>query len=779
MTAMSAALVLAALACRPGVAPFFTLPEPAVMQGTLRAASVPGAVPKEEAALRLDGHAMAAMFGTAEAFLERQILPSLIDFGGARGKSLADLRTSDFVLPVETGLPDIDKRTNAVLSRWHEMFDHRLPSPQLAFATNRDFSARGRRVLEDVSALVGSYAAVTNYFAPELNPTEGYWLDPRIDHKSLPTGEWCLDDETATADWSKYLLFLGEVPAEGVFSEDNTPFVPPVSLGFTDAFEWSSYMEEGGFPTLSKNVYDTASGSGRTYGVCPSGTARGRAMPPMADFLSGLASGSCASNVWGRRATRGWYEQYALANAVSAACSVLLDQCDPNSFYSVSDLRAGYSPSADRGPTYLFSREDISGDVSGSLTLKADGKGVAFGGQSAGDGVKPAFVMLVSPDDFETAGVNSEEDVAYSTSTAWRVTSAWNDTSGRGSARVSATAPVRAELLRLDATQVNGVEDGTYPLLASVSADVTGMYSFDLYMRVGGSQVPIGHFAWPEISCWTSTVSVAYSANVIGVEAFDVKRPFVGPTFQDTPSLATNEGWTVLGVHSIRGFGYHPMLFGKTNPIIRKADLHSFAAVGCTTNDETIALVAGGNDFAWGRPKDGENVRKDTWAYFRSKVLFGEMKDENEIRVAFENAYNDMKGAIRECAGRVPGASGYSQPGNRAATNVDEGQLREIAAELLAEPFELAGTDPTPWETGASVRWDGTKRTLTPVVGGSDAAGDGATVFRLEYVRSRTHNAPMRKSIAATYILSPYLITQWDFPMMGSHTENSRKETTR
>jgi len=759
-------LVFAALTCHPDVAPFLTLPPPAVTAGTLRAASVPGSVPFASAVRRLDGHAMSAMYGALEAWLERVYLPSLVNYGGARGKTLADLRTADF-------WPD--SRSSVTNRNWYG-FDL-MPSAFVA-ATNRDYSARGRRLafvrdLLDLDVLgdrpgtadedAGGFSGTLG-----LNPFDAYWLDPRISHASLPDGNWHLDDETATADWSRYLVMLGELDARGVYDEEHTPYLLPTGLEITGNNDWSGYMEAGEFPTLYAKVYgENVCGYGRTYGVCPNGTARGAKQQTLAELLSGLAAGTSLTGVSCRVSGRVWWDRFALANASAAACSVLFDSCRPTSFYSLGEEAGGYSPPTSRGPSYLFSRESVSGNVTGSLVLKADGKGVAFAGQAAEGVSAPAFVAVLSPSDFETSSASNGASLAYATTTVERVTAAWRDTSANGRVAFVGTAPVRVRDLDLDTTRISGVvSSGTYPLRYAVDVGADGAQAFGLFLDDGGVFHRIGAFSWPSSESWTSTVSVVYGATVTGVETTDIKRPLVGPTWLDGPKDYPPDDYEKW--RSTAGADYHPMLFassGGVGNVLDSADMHSFASAACSTNTSCIEGVSSGSDFAYGEPKDNPATRKwkDTWVYFRSKVLFSGLTGADTIRTAFQNAYNDISDVTSQCAERTP-HDGLFLPGNRNAAAVNEGQLRDIARRILAEPLIVSSGEQTPANTGAQVKWDEDENALTLVGIPED---DSAVVWTLRISSFRTISEAMaRRSVAATYALHPYLLTYWHFPMM-------------
>lgn len=546
-----AAILSASLACSPGDVPFLKLPEPAVRSGELRTAAIPGAVPIQSAALRLDGHAMSAMYGAAEALWQRAVIPSLTDCGPRRPDDAKGLVETDF-----TG------STNGV--------DALYLMGEYAYASNRNLSARGRRIGSGLRDILGTHvfgggSKLGFASAAGANPLTGdaYWLAPGIDHAAMPTGKWCLDDETKTADWARYLVLLGELDAKGVFDKDDTPYTIPPYLSVTGSRDWDGYMHEGRFPTIYDDVYGKDMGTDRTYGVCPSGTGRGSALTNMTlkGLLGDLASGARIEGVATQDTARVWWERFALANAASAACSTLLDVCSQVSFYMREDELAGMDPPDDRGFSYALRREKISGFVSGTLTLKGEGDAVHFGGQEApATGGTGSFVALLDWNKFSTASLDGSEDVSAETTTVERATAAWLDSDGNGSVALATSATVKVEDLDLDSTNLSGmVDEGDYGLGYAISVDGRGGYAFNLVLDSRAGFARVGTFRWPAPDCWTSSVTVAYSASVSGVETLGVKLPIVGPTWRETPNYVPWAG--IESVRTVAGAGYHPMCF--------------------------------------------------------------------------------------------------------------------------------------------------------------------------------------------------------------------------
>lgn len=765
----AATALLALIACKPGVAPLFALPPPAVTTGTLRAASVPGAVPEAQSAARLDGHAMTALFATSEALLERSLFPQMTNYGPGRDVlTPKSLLTADFGWyarkPVYDGYGGPNK--------WN-IKDYVLES--LVSATNRDFSATGAR-LGKVYDLFKTVMGIPDSGATspiKLDISDLAWLYPLIALAGeAPTGEWVLDDETQTANWQKYLMTLNELRHDDITSLAKCPFYDMLDFGVQGEpeYDWGGYMQNGEFPTLSDFMSENFSGSDHK---CINGSARGNKQPPLSELLKKVAHVSSVSNLWAHDLRRVRRDQFALANALAGSCHVLFDKCSPvTSYYGTNQWAAGDSIPYKRGPLYMFLQERVTGTVTATMVLKGEGQGLQFGHLAYEMPTRYGFGALLDADKLETVSFTNAVSATYSTQTVNVVTAAWQDESGVFRYGLTATAPMNADGLHLDNTDIANADapSGDYPLYWTREV-VPGSVIHSLCVlvpREGGAleSVCVGHMGWPVESCWTSSVTIAYSASFKGAETVRTKTPFYGPTFMDRPSIPKGVDESDC---SLMGVGYHPMFYDSG--ILRSADMHAFACCGISTNAGTIASVAGnGIGFSWGEPVTKGDAVKDTWAYFKGSVLNSGLADRNAVRSAFERAYdNTMKDAVSTCADKVPGD--YEQPGNRSATSISEGTLKKMLdrlASIIWLTWCPSDSPPSRNDTGLFIRWDNQAETMKLVRGDGTAVSGSDFAFNIYVIDSGVKGGDgMRSSAAAYYHLHPYLITYWDFPLMG------------
>lgn len=766
------ALLVGLLTCKPGVAPLFALPPPAVTTGTLRAASVPGAVPEAQSVARLDGHAMTALFATSEALLERAIFPQMTNHGAGRDVlTPSALASADFGHFTRTNYTDDMVRPSPWMGPNIWNVCNYVPC-DLGLAADRDYSATGARLgkVYDLFKTVMGIPDSGSTSAIVLDYGERSWLDPEIALMGeAPTGEWVLDDETQTANWQKYLMMLKERRHDDITSYGKCPLGDYYGIGITGSpeYSWADYMDAGEFPTIG-DLTDLDSFD--LDGKCISGSVRGNKQPPLSDLLKKVAHVSSVSNLWAQDLRRVRRDQFALANAIAGSCHVLLDDCDPVAYYyNTNHWAANYTLSGYRGPLYRFLQERVTGTVQATMVLKGEGQGVGFGDIDEMPS-RYGFGAVLDADKLETVSFSNSVSAAYSTQTVNAVTAAWRDESGVFGIGLKATAPMTADGIHFESSDFANADmpSGDYPLYW-VREITPGAVSHSLYVRVDRGNgvvdsVNVGYMGWPGESSWTSSVTIVYSASYRGAETVETKTPFYGPTFMDkkVPKGVDDRECSIMG------YLYHPMLYASG--ILRSADMHAFACCGIATNAETIVTAANGNGFAWGEPVTKGDAVKDTWAYFKGSVLFRNLADQNAMRSAFERAYdNTMKDAVSTCADKAPGD--FDPPGNINATSISAGTLKKMLDRL--EP--IMGLDwypsdgvPERNETGVFARWNREDETVQLV------RGDGTAVSGSDFAFTLTVSAwdkkagdGMRGSAAAYYHIHPYLITYWNFPLMG------------
>lgn len=645
------AAVLAALSVDASFAPTIVYP-PSAWTNEVRSSSVPGSVAFSNATRRIDAHASAAMFGTYDALVARQVLPYLVNYGGARGKSIGDVAAGYRV--TETN------RTLESDMTWHDS-DGVVYAP-FASSAYRNFSGLGYRFerLKELldEDIIGDGAPKPGSFLDPYVKLErtnmSSWLVPDIDHDSCPRESWSLDDEAATADWTRYLLTMAELVATNIPTFSKTS---PFHIYYAQSVLPQranrgvySYLSSGGFPTAS-----AVAGMSPYYDE-PIGSIRGRKHDTLAKILSERSSGIDFTSMTNRPSSRVWWERMAFANSLLSCCSKLMLFWTP----LYSPARTNEVPFVGRSPGFTFIVQQPSGAVSGEIRKETTGERRQL--PLVTDRDQRLCYFHFNPKDYETTSHTSSNEVIVTTNYSGYCDSAYSDRDSSGSFSITVNATLTRDAF---GEIVDVVDVGRYEVTVEFYADED---SFIPYPRMIAGGIPFCF--WYGTTNWTSVVLCSYVARVDGNIPINY-MPFLGPTQYESKAVDESK-WNEF---SCDPFVPHQMLFDSG--VISSVSVHSYDVSAVSTNIESITSVSLGGEFKYTNAKDRGDEKKDCWAAFRQRVVKKGIKDQGSLTEGMRSAINDWGGGLSKAFG-MSDIGDLPYPTLSGAMNVSQDYLSSI-----------------------------------------------------------------------------------------------------
>lgn len=806
MTVLATVLTFAALSCKPGVAPFFRLPFPAVTNGEIRTGAIPQRSNATNFVGRLDGHVMSALYGTTEALFERRLFPVLMNYGGARFAPAKKLATVDFGDGIVKNLYS----TNWFAKHFIYPGSEDIVPSCFVHGESRDFSNRFTRVAWPIDLLDGfvygtrgltaytnnviGAASVSNIVTVDTaympisysldrrknTQYQHVWLVPKAfaPEDSGPLGTWCLNNASATADWNGgHLLSLGELdlrdccPSE-IFGSRRNPWSeqPPAREllpNWAQDFMWQ--LSNG--PEYGRKAiyfYDILGPNPTPRGIKSGITGRDLFWNYPTNDPPHIAKTNATSRFYG--------ERFAFANTVLSLCERTVDYPDKVSWVEATNTT---SYPVFQAPRFRYRQRRFSGGHRGSLKM------------TSSDGCK------IVPDDsgvwavwdlskFKEGETKTTNWVSAVTSIVENVTAGWSE----GTPIASAVSPV----------SLSGSEFNFYPSLvaANSSADF-GNYKWDVITSFDGN-VGDGHLWFSAYVYGTQTngVEVApfmspydgysafigsvvfnaledihadlylnYDASYKGVEPLFV-RPLKGPTSLEAPDVTNETEWSIAPAPRAQ--------FLWDNGIIESIDVNKFTTVGVSTNELLLTgIVEDGMAFNYSQSENIWERQNDTWMYFKYDEAFTGVKSHSMLLANYELFNLTFRNDIEDIAGMNPS-------GNNKLPTLEIAQIvpDERVKSALKDLFDSAGgvvSNHLDISIGSSCDYFG-----TPLVTQDESNKEtwyvsvAPSSFRLGLDFYASTNPPPRKSAAYGYEAKPVIITNWNFPMMHDDGESSQSK---
>lgn len=763
---MIALLLFAALICDPSL-PWRTIVYPTAELRPVPPAFIPGSEPISNSVLRADALAAHA---TADACLQRMLIPRLSPYGGERNTSASTLCTKDIYFtssPTNYGLK---------ATRWFQNeYAGEGDNPNyFAPASNRVFKLRFDARLRN---LVSDYVlGVPNDSSGRMtfDPVSGFrWIDPTVFHPELVQQGWKLDDMQATADWKRFLRALGEFKPDGVsygrFCPNhggNILFSPFSGIGGL-----RDYMIEGNFPMLE---WEDMTGEAPT--------------------LLDLVSSRCHVRTNGVSSSSGRlsYDRMAMANGVVSLCETSLHAAYGGVPFYPRDYEGNYAvPSDESYPFYLFTQRQYTLAKSATMVYDISPSAALPIGNIPGSD-NPAMWQSVHyfprDSDLENPRLSSSnETVSVVTNfvDVGRNVNVWSDVNPKYMVHMNASRPLRFNEFSYDASPINDYEP--YYLFAHTrpspsydenpSKDVIRNLIVELWAgrtspTVGYPQpeVKIGSLNVANLTNWTGRVTFHYEAQVQGAETLE-KRPFIGPTYATTPDDQAAHYWD----YSVNPYLPKEEVF----ELVEKADGYSFQTVAVNTNHALIAYMASTGGFEFGQPLDNkeEDVKKDTWAFFRIKHKdLGKPNGDSLTRYLTQEIYGNIKDDIIDVYGMTPHAD-LRVPLASEAAKLDASDLREFRIPVLIGGEEQPSsvqyrirTEPDP-----QLPEDKLKRILFLETAAGAAVPFDTVIYHVGINSGVSMpQCPGFRSVAVVCSENPCFTLKWKFPSMRFSGEKSK-----
>ncbi len=804
MTVLATALTFAALSCKPGVAPFFRLPSPAVTNGEIRTSAIPQRSNATNFVGRLDGHVMSALYGTTEALFERRLFPLLMNYGGARFAPAKKLSTVDFGDGIVKNLYS----TNWFAKYFIYPGSEDIVPSCFVHGESRDFSNRFTRVAWPIDLLDGfvygtrgltadtnnviGAASVSNvvkvdtaympfnYSLDRQKNTKAEfarfaWLVPKAfaPEDSGPLGTWCLNNTTATADWKGgHLLALGELnlrdccPSE-IFGSSRNPWVmkPPTDSLLPD-WAWDFMYDLINGPSYGQDIYFAGIRGGR--GDASKITGRDLFWNYPTNDPPHIAKANVTSRFYG--------ERFAFANTVLSLCERSVDY--PHKVSWVDATNTTVYPNF-QAPRFRYRQRRFSGGHGGSLKM------------TSSDGCK------IVPDDsgvwavwdlskFAAGETKTTNWVSTTSSIVENVTAGWSE----GTPVASAYSPVTlsGHVIQSDwskTQEANSLADFNnyeWTCLTFYDGKVSDdALSYSVYLH--GEQtngIPVAPFidlagdgytsflgtlTFERLEDIPAEVYLRYEAGYSGVEPLSV-RPLKGPTSLESSDVTNETEWSIAPAPRAQ--------FLWDNGIIESIDVNKFTTVGVSTNELLLTgIVEDGKAFDYSQ---GDNIwerQKDTWMYFKYDEAFTGVKSHGMLLANYELFNLTFRNDIEDIAGMNP-SDNHKLPTLDVAKSIPEGRVKSVLKDLF-DSADGVVSNHLDLTIGSGCTYFGTPLVVQDLNNrASWCAMVAADDFKLSLSFGLSTNPPPRKSAVYGYEAKPVIITNWNFPMMKEESESSQ-----
>ena len=320
--------------------------------------------------LRITVRDMTAFWQSNNALWQRKFFPSMMSFGAGRNGD-TDLSRIDFYPEGTSGVVDLLDNSN--------LFTFDASVNILTNAVKRDFSVSGLRFAYVNDLLnrwtlgsdVNAFSCSVLLSKGSLDETraersEHYWLVPtRYLDDPDPSGEWTKNSPLSTADWSRHLVGLGEIPCGDniLFFQNHTrkPFLPTGALSVITNMmpQWANnFCSRRGIQNFDSLLVNAKSDQ------TPRGLGTGL---KLADYICQLPTNSIQAL---RNVPRLTPYRWILANDIAAVCERSIDGYNPVEWTdrTNADARASVKFPTAQMMRYRFDELTFSADVRATAT---------------------------------------------------------------------------------------------------------------------------------------------------------------------------------------------------------------------------------------------------------------------------------------------------------------------------------------------------------------------------------------------------------------------------
>ena len=718
------------------------------------------------------------------ALWQRKFFPSMMAFGAGLDDD-ADLARIDFYPEGTSGVTDLLNNSN--------LFTFDVGIGILTNAVKRDFYtalprfAFVNQLLNDWTLGPygkGSVALGYGYGLPgrgldevSAERAEHYWLIPtRYLDDPGPTGEWTKNSPLSTADWSRHLVGIGELPyADNDYTmKYNSGHKPWVSTGALSVITnmmpaWANaFCKVRGiqsFDSLLANATWEHTDRGVGTGLC------------LTNLICQLPKNS---RVALDRSARLTPYRWILANEIAAVCERTIDGYHPAEWTdrTNADARASVKFPTAQMMRYRFNELTFSGDVraeavSTNRVLKL---------HIPSDASKP-YVTL-NPADLASIGLDFNGCVTNrvcATNIVEHTLAGWRDCSQELSVSAGTVAldiynhTAAAYSFKIDDNRAASFYQMVYGgeitpaglVTPSVWVDYTSSPWKIILRGKWREDAGIGYFEWTggndylvigEIarlggasSNVEAVVSTSYTADLLG------RSPLGAARYQSDAYPSTTADVRLKDTASLSPVGRAWFLQDYW-----KSQVYGFATCGVSTSlDATTDVVVNGRFDALTNEASKATLYTRHW---KQGTTGGVSSSQYQWELAM-----DRDAQLADVVSRV--STDLPAPTREAADKLDTDAL---ASSVRADLYRLGGTWKTvpedhpdfPGQALLTIPWTLTKSTVE--ISKDDAASNPlfSLTFRVTATLSGDDAVTPRYSPAAAYEVRPVVVTDWSFPAM-------------
>lgn len=769
---------------------------------------------RKEFSSRLCNQSASAMLGAVDGYISRMVIPSLVNYGGAKGiTKLEELADKDWAEYVGT-------------NRWGDaVFNHSLSgdtfvpfgyyAPEIFYATNRYYASTNYNFIAAPQLTTYGRIRKINNVVDEvvLGDAGSNDGDPRpifiggfeTSFNGRPSLHWLCNDVGKYNTYSK----MTKAPQEPKWEEKWTEFDPfrkgyalqiceLAKTNFLGAWKHSTLGIACDFtlllPLHSQEFFDAAKDGDDWPGGIQlfwehlgnafmagetniSARAIANNYASVADFMNEVSPDSNIdyTTFTNRPTKRIWKERFAFANSLISLNNRSLIPFDYfyvdrySDEYSITNYYDFSTISAWMNPSYALHHEKYNGKIRAELTMNLDPSKfftiIKNNYTEDGDANLPPYYCPLILDDYS-------ENYFYYTNQLNSTTNYFPDLE----------VPVMAWVDKSGYFEINlrgGVDVKLGDIFTSIENETSDSEWKDVIIRTGTTVDPDGYthsislngggsfttYSPPTSTNWNVVISIFYNSDYYGTQfnkLGDAVRAPYGP-------INTSTGY----YHSCSYLPpeAHPMM----NNFIKDVSLNTFVFIAVSTNINQISGVASGGLLSPGQmftpPKDPTNPfydppKKDMWFFAGMRYLCEDVRTRSEVESYLMTLYDNAVDYMNNVHDDLPSASKGS------ASNISSEELKsilesKITENILSLSFVQDGSS-NGGETGYEAKGGVIRRKSDKVEISKweDIVIDSYSCSGMRGF-SIDENNPARRSSAKMYMEAPHAIVEWDFPCMN------------